>query len=109
MHYIVGTEIHAPVSKSSGRIKPGMTSAQIRALSTRGSADNEQISKLEPGIKYTLARIYVENEKYIYKFIGAQSIVLLEFPSIQAAEKFIAEIRGEPTTSYDHVYNNMTD
>lgn len=109
MHYIVGTEIIAPASKSSGKIKPGMTSSQIRALSTRGNADNEQLSKLTPGVKYTLARIYTENDMFVYKFIGTQSIVLLEFTSIQAAERFIAETRGESVTSYEHVYNSMTD
>ena len=108
MHYIVGTQIQVN-ERSVGKIRPGMTGAQIRAASNRSSLYTEQKSKLKPGTIYALTRIYKSGENYVYKFIGSGDIQELQFKTITEAESFISETRGESLPDYSSVYNNMTD
>lgn len=109
MHYIIGTTITAPQSKSSGKIKPGMTSSQIRALSSGTTKYKEQRDQLVPGGTYTLTRIYKEDEKYVYKYVSGRSTAELIFESITSAENFIAELKGESIPDYSDVYKTMSD
>lgn len=111
MHYIIGTKIQIPTGSMTQQIKPGMTGAQIRALSTRSDASGGTIKKLfKPGVIYTLSRIYKQDEKIIYKFVSKDGdVVNAPFDSVFAAETFISELNGDDLPDYDHVYRNMTD
>ena len=109
MQYIIGTKITAPRSKSTGHIRPGMSSAQIRELSRRSTTGNKQLEKLKPGETYTLARIYTEDQHVMYKFASTTDVCVLEFNNVNEAENFISEIRGESLKDYTDVYKNMTD
>ena len=111
MHYIVGTKIEIPTRSMSQQIRPGMTSAQIRALSTRSEDSTGNVKKLfKPGVKYTLSRIFKQDSKIVYKFVSTEGdIVNAPFDSVLTAETFISELNGDDLPDYDHVYRNMTD
>jgi len=109
MHYIAGTEITIAPNKSSGKIRPGMTGAQIRAMSQKSSTFTDQREKLKPGVKYTLTRVYKQDETLVYKFMTPGEIVELQFDSVASAEKFISEVRSEELPDYDTAYREMTD
>lgn len=109
MHYIIGTDIIV-TNRTTGKIKPGMSSTQIRQASTRGSKYTDIQKLFFPGEKYVLNRIYMKEEKYIYKFSSSRGeIVEAEFDSIAAAEGFIAETRREIIPDYTSTYTNKTD
>ncbi len=108
MHYIIGTQIQIS-ERTVSRVKPGMTGAQIRSMSTRSTSFSEQKEKLDPGTIYTLSRISKIEEDYNYKFTGGGDVRELTFRSISEAESFISEIRSEQVPDYSNVYNNMTD
>lgn len=109
MHYIIGTDIIVS-NRTTGKIKPGMSSAQIRQASTRGSKYAETQKLFTSGERYVLNRIYMKEEKCIYKFSSSRGeIVEAEFDNIAAAEKFIAETRRETIPDYTSTYMNKTD
>lgn len=112
MHYIPGTEITIS-SRSTAGIRPGMTSAQIRAMSGGNSVFAKQREKLQPGVKYTLIRIHKHNEdpdKVVYMFTApGGDRVSLNFADIKQAENFISEIRREQVPDYTEAQLNKTD
>ena len=108
MHYIVGTQI--VIEKSApGKIKPGMTSQQIRQLRSP-SGNSRYAENFEPGVMYTLIRINQEPEGFNYKFrTRSGDIKNVVFPSISEAEKFISSTKGDSLPNYDDIYNQTTD
>lgn len=110
MHYIIGTKIKIPSRSMSQQIRPGMTSAQIRALSSgRDNSTGDTKKLFKPEVVYTLSRIYKQDEDVIYKFTSSEGIVSAPFKSVTAAESFISEITGDDIPDYDDIYKNMTD
>lgn len=110
MHYIAGTKIRLSAVRPGGPIRPGMTSAQIRASSPGRSNYLKQRELLKPETEYTLIRIYKEEADVKYCFSSSDmSRVVLSFGSISDAEKFISEIRNEQVPDYSDVYKNMSD
>lgn len=110
MHYIIGTKIAVGAQRPAQKIRPGMSSAQIKATS-RGLASgnyNEQRSLLTPNETYTLIRIFMKDEKVCYKMVGDKTVELL-FSSVKDAETFISEIRGEQVPDYEEINRNKTD
>lgn len=95
MKYIVGTEITIR-NTTGGKIRPGMTSQQIKAASSGNSKFGTQRALFTPGKEYVLNRIYTRDEKVIYRFArNFDDIVEVDFNSVSDAEKFISEARGE--------------
>lgn len=95
MKYIVGTEITIR-NTTGGKIRPGMTSQQIKAASTGNSKFGAQRALFTPGKEYVLNRIYTRDEKVIYRFArNFDDVVEVDFDSVSDAEKFISEARGE--------------
>ena len=108
MHYIVGTTIQV-TQKTLPKIQPGMTSAQIRASSTKSTRFSEQRSLFDNN-EYTLTRIYKQDDKVAYQFSSKTgSRVVPVFDSVKQAESFIAELRNEIVPDYSNVYIDMTD
>jgi hypothetical protein len=110
MHYIVGTQLKLPASKSGQQIRPGMTSQQIRANSRGPSGFAEQRQLLTPGKQYTLARILKVDSGVNYIFssnVGDR--VTLPFGSVSEAEKFISSVIGESVPDYSSAYMDQTD
>ena len=95
MQYITGTEIIVGETKRSV-VKPGMSSTQIRTNRTTLAKEAEHF---EPGVRYTLLRIYQSKDKVVYVFGGTQGDrVEVPFDSVRSAEAFIANTRGETIT-----------
>lgn len=95
MKYIVGTEITIR-NTTGGKIRPGMTSQQIKAASTGNSKFGSQRALFTPGKEYILNRIYTRDERVVYRFArNFDDIVEVDFESVSEAEKFISEARGE--------------
>lgn len=110
MHYIVGTHIQLPASKSGQQIRPGMTSQQIRANSRGPSGFVEQRQLLTPGTQYTLIRIMKVDDGVNYIFSSSVgSRVTLPFSSVSEAEKFISSVIGETVPDYSSAYTDQTD
>lgn len=108
MHYIAGTQIVVKKT-TAGKIKPGMTSQQIRQLRSV-SSNSKYTDSFEPDVMYTLIRISQEQEGFNYKFrTRAGDIKNVIFPSISEAEKFIASTKGDSLPDYNDVYNQTTD
>jgi len=110
MHYIIGTKVSVGAQRSTQKIKPGMSSNQIKAAS-RGLANGsytEQRSKLTPNETYTIIRIYMKEEKVCYRFVGDKTVELM-FESVRDAESFISESRGEQIPDYEEINRNKTD
>jgi len=94
----------------SQQIRPGMTSAQIRAMSSGKGGSGEDTKKLfKPDVIYTLSRIYKQEDDVIYKFTSSEGIVNAPFKSVTAAERFISDITGDDLPDYSNVYKSMTD
>lgn len=109
MHYIIGTEI-VITGRSIDKIRPGMTSAQIRQASNRGTKYGDIQKMFEPNDRYILNRIFTRNEKCVYKFSSLRGhVVEAEFNSVSDAENFIAEVRNEQVPDYSATYLNKTD
>lgn len=95
MKYIVGTEITIR-NTTGGKIRPGMTSQQIKAASTGNSKFGTQRALFTSGKEYILNRIYTRDERVVYRFArNFDDIVEVDFDSVSEAEKFISEARGE--------------
>lgn len=109
MHYIAGTTITI-TSKGTAKVVPGMTSAQIRQISSGVSKFKIQRDQLTPGERYTLNRIHNKDRSVCYVFAdrGGSRVELL-FDTVSHAEKFISEIKGETLPDYSTVYDNQTD
>lgn len=96
MHYIAGTEIIIEQTKRDV-IRPGMSSSQIKNLNR--SSQPKECENFQPGVKYTLTRIYKKDEDVIYKFVGTGGdVVQVPFASITLAERFISNVRGDQLT-----------
>ena len=103
MHYIIGTEITV-TNTSTGKLRPGMSSRQIRESSSGGSSFPTQRAMFQTGRQYVLNRIYTREQRVIYKFAGGyDEIIELDFDSVAQAEQFIAEVRNEKLPSRDLV------
>ena len=109
MHYIAGTTI-TPAPQGSAKVKPGMTSSQIRQMSSGISDFKSQRDKLISRETYTLLRIHNKDDKVCYVFAdrGGTRVELL-FDTVSQAEKFISETRGEQLPDYSAAYENQTD
>ena len=106
MHYIIGTQITIS-GRTVDRIKPGMTSSEIRRRSTSSSQFHEEQAKFEKNKTYTLSRIYRPPgaDHIVYRFNdGGINTVELEFKSVDDAEDFISEARSEVVPDYDNFY-----
>jgi thiamine pyrophosphokinase len=109
MHYIAGTKIKVQ-QRTISTIKPGMTSAQIRANSTKSTKFTKQREQFETDVDYTLTRIYKEHDNILYQFSAMSGErVTAVFENINQAETFISELRNETVPDYTSVYTNMTD
>jgi hypothetical protein len=109
MHYIIGTQITIS-GRTVDRIKPGMTSTEIQQRSTSSSQFHKEQDKFEKNVLYTLSRIYRPpgQSHIVYRFNdGGLSNIELEFKSVDEAEDFISETRGESVPDYDNF--NRTD
>lgn len=105
MHYIIGTQITIS-GRTVDRIRPGMTSSEIQQRSTNSSQFREEQSKFEKNKTYTLSRIFRPpgSAHIIYRFNdGGMSTVELEFKSVDDAEDFISEARGEAVPDYNNI------
>ncbi len=117
MHYIIGTNITIESRPASGRAKVGMTSSDIANLRKPGGDHTELQKRFTPGKLYTLTRIYkrfyedtINNEVVVYRFVSRDSdLIELEFNTVNLAEKFIADVRGEELPDYNSVYETKTD
>lgn len=110
MHYIIGTTIKITQKTVEGGIRPGMTSAQIRARSSGRSEYSEIKNKFETNRDYSLTRIYPKDGGVLYKFVNSGAHVVEHvFKSVSQAENFISEIKGESVPDYSHIYKDMTD
>ena len=110
MHYIAGTTITVTERSIRSPIKPGMTSQQLRAASSKSSGFEEQKKQFKPGVIYTLNRISKQHDVYQYQFSntsGERAIV--HFDSIASAEKFISEQRNEQVPDYSSIYEDKSD
>ena len=109
MHYIVGTQITIrPAVKTP--IRPGMSSSQIRSTSTGLSTFHEQRELFTPGQTYTLLRISGKDEQVCYKFASIEGeIIEAVFPSVNNAEEFISELRGENVPDYEKINRDKSD
>lgn len=109
MHYIAGTKIKVQ-QRTISTIKPGMTSAQIRANSTKSTKFTKQREQFTTGVDYTLTRIYKERDNVLYQFstMSGERVTAV-FENINQAETFISELRNETVPDYTSVYTNMTD
>lgn len=98
MHYIIGVQIHI-TNRTIAKIRPGMTSQQVRNASTgRDSQFSETRKLFDTGKTYTLARIYPcrETSQILYEWTeGRHTRVTSPFDTIKLAETFISEILGE--------------
>jgi len=109
MHYIAGTTITLS-SRGSAKIKPGMTSSQIRQMSSGVSGFKTQRDQLTAGEKYSLLRIHNKDDKVCYVFADRSgSRVELLFDTVSQAEKFISEAKGEQLPDYSAAYEDQTD
>ena len=109
MHYIAGTTITIS-SQGSAKVRPGMTSSQIRQLSTGVSGFKTQRDQLTTGERYSLLRIHNKDEKICYVFADRSGTrVELLFDTVSQAEKFISEVKGEQLPDYSTVYENQSD
>lgn len=110
MHYIAGTTITINERSIKTPIRPGMTSQQLRAASSKSSGFEEQKKQFKPGVVYTLNRISKQHDVYQYQFSNnAGERATVQFESISAAERFIAEQRNETVPDYSNVYENLSD
>lgn len=109
MHYIAGTSITI-TSQGSSKVRPGMTSAQIRQSSSGLSGFKTQREQLTPGERYTLLRIHNKDDGVCYVFAdrGGTRVELL-FDTVSQAEKFISEAKGETIPDYSAAYEDQTD
>ena len=108
MHYIAGTTITV-TSQGSAKIRPGMTSSQIRQMSSGVSGFKTQRDQLTPQERYSLLRIHNKDEKVCYVFADRSGTrVELLFDTVSQAEKFISEIKGEQLPDYSAAYDNQT-
>ena len=106
MHYIVGTQIITN-NRTIPKIRPGMTSQQLQSLSKGKSNNTSMLSKLKPGEKYTLTRIFKQDNDVVYTFIDTSgNRENLAFGSVKSAEKFISELRGEALPDYSDTYTS---
>lgn len=109
MHYIIGTQIsvsNAPKTK----LRPGMSSAQIRTASQgrlSGTTSNYR-EEFTSNQVYSIARIFMKDEKVCYKFVGDKVVELL-FDSVKQADAFISELRGETVPDYEAFNRNKSD
>lgn len=109
MHYIPGTTITS-ATRSRDVIKPGASSNQLKKTpGTRVSST--EVSKLKPGITYTLSRVFRKpgEQQITYKFIGSGDQVELQFENTKAADRMISQMRGETTPDYDVLNETKTD
>ena len=82
-----------------------MTSQQLQSLSKGKSGNTDILSKLKSGEKYTLTRIFKQNDDVIYTFVDTSgNRENLEFDSVKSAENFISELRGETLPDYSNAY-----
>lgn len=110
MHYIAGTTITITDRTIKTPIRPGMTSQQLRAASSKSSRFEEQKKQFTPGVVYTLNRISKHHDMYQYQFSNsAGERATVHFESVSSAEKFIAEQRNETLPDYSNIYENLTD
>lgn len=110
MHYIAGTTITISERSIKAPIRPGMTSQQLRAASSKSSEFEEQKKQFKPGVVYTLNRISKQHDVIQYQFSsnsGERAVV--HFDSITSAEKFISEQRNEHVPDYSSVYDDKSD
>lgn len=115
MHYIIGTQINI-TGKTIEKIRPGMTSQQIRQSSMGSTRFKKERSQFKLNRTYTLARIYkmynetdVSKSKIAYEWSdGAGSRIRTEFDTVKLAEDFISEVKGETIPEYDN-FSDRTD
>jgi len=106
MHYIIGTQITSS-NRTVSKIRPGMTSQQLRAASSGRSKFTEIKSKLSPGVTYTLTRIHKQDESVMYTFTDNAGVrLVLPFDNVSIAENFISELRGEQVPDYTDAYTS---
>lgn len=110
MHYIIGTQITVPKSTQSKAIRPGMTSQQIKSMSTRSSEFHEQRAQFIPGETYSIIRIYMKDDQVCYRF-GCVSGDITEvcFKSVSQADRFISELRSETVPDYEQINRDKSD
>ena len=110
MHYIAGTTITISERSIKTPIRPGMTSQQLRAASSKSSRFEEQKKQFKTGVVYTLNRISRQHDMVQYQFSnksGERAIV--HFDSIASAEMFISEQRSEQLPDYSNLYEDKSD
>jgi hypothetical protein len=109
MHYIPGTTITAS-ARPRDAILPGMTSNQLRQAATNRTT-NAQATKLQPGIVYTLSRVFRKpgDDNITYRFTCRDEPVDLQFDSTATADKMISQLRGENTPDYNQINQTKTD
>ena len=112
MHYIVGTQITIS-GKTIEKIRPGMTSQQIRESSAGRTQFKAERNKFTSNRAYTLIRIHKisdpehpngGNIAYVWSD-GTGERISVEFNSVARAEEFISEIKGETVPEYNTVYD----
>lgn len=111
MHYIPGVTITV-TGRSTGKIQPGMTSTQIRNMSSsRGTIFKKQREQLKPNIPYTLVRVHKnEQDKICYVFTSpGEPRTTLEFDNLGQGDRFISEIIGESLPDYSDSLTDRTD
>ena len=107
MHYVIGTEIVVEKRHNKVKIKPGMSSSQLRQNLKRSKYENVQ-SEFEPGRVYTLSRIYKAGDGIVYRFTDGLDRTEVMFDTTQDADEFISELRKENVPDYEEVYRRMT-
>jgi hypothetical protein len=83
-----------------------MTSSEIQQRSTSNSQFHAEQAKFEKNKPYILSRIFRPpgSDHIIYRFNdGGMSTVELEFRSVDDAEDFISETRGEVVPDYNNL------
>ena len=110
MHYIIGTQITVPRSTQSKAIRPGMTSQQIKSMSSRSSEFQNQRAQFVSGETYSIIRIYMKDDQVCYRF-GSTSGDITEvcFNSVSQADRFISELRSETVPDYESINRNKSD
>lgn len=108
MHYIIGTQITV-TGRTIERIRPGMTSQQIRQSSMGSTRFKKERSLFTPNRTYTLIRIHkvyetpmTEQSKIMYEWSdGSGTRISTGFDTVKQAEDFISEIKGEEVPEYN--------
>lgn len=109
MHYIAGTEIVVNTPRSKP-IRPGMSSAQIRAVSSgTASGFEEQKSKFVSGERYVLVRAYIKEQQVCYVFDGLPGRVEVLFDNVGQGDKFISKVKNEQIPDYEQIHLNKSD